>query len=190
MPVVAGLRGRLVNDYDVEARQLCLVQSKRLPDNPLDSVSRCCRPTMLLGDCQTEARGLVVILPAQHGKPFVPAARRFFEHALVGRSIEQAVVFVKPIWRAADQFSMFVRRRNGRPGAVFSLRRQLGAALGAAPFENEAAGFRSHAGTKAMCACALYFAWLVGAFHWSGACSSNGRFRPSFWEGGKGTQMP
>jgi hypothetical protein len=41
-----------------------------------------------------------------------------------------------------------------------------------------------------MCACALYFAWLVGAFHWAGACSSEGRFRRSFWEGGKGTQMP
>jgi len=145
---------------------------------------------MLLGDCQTETRDLVAILPAQHGKPFVPAARRFFEHALVGRSIEQAVVFVKPIWRAADQFWMFVRRRNGRPGAVFSLRRQLGAALGAAPFENEAAGFRSHAGAKTVRACALYFAWLVGAFHWSGACSSDGRFRLTFWEGGKGTQMP
>ena len=118
MPVVAGLRGGLVNDYHVEARQLCLVQSKRLPDNPLDSVSRCCCPTMLFGDCQTEARDLVAILPAQHGKPFVPAARRFFEHALVGRSIKQAVVFVKPIWRAADQFSMFFRRRNGRPSAV------------------------------------------------------------------------
>ncbi len=118
MPVVAGSRGGLVNDYDVEARQHCLVQSKRLPNNPLDSVSRCCRPTMLLGDCQTEARGLIAILPAQHGKPFVPAARRFFEYALVGRSIEQAVVFVKPIWRAADQFWMFVRRRNSRPGAV------------------------------------------------------------------------
>jgi len=73
---------------------------------------------MLLGDCQTEARGLAVIVSAQHGKPFVLAARCFFEHALVGRSIEQAVIFVKPIWRAADQFSMFVRRRNGRPGAV------------------------------------------------------------------------
>ena len=145
---------------------------------------------MLFGDCQTEARGLVAILPAQHGKPFVPAARRFFEHALVGRSIEQTVVFVKPIWRAADQFWMFVRRRNGRPGAVFSLRRQLGAALGAAPLENEAAGFGSHAGTKTVCACALNFAWLVGAFHWSGACSSDGRFRHSFRKGGKGTQMP
>ena len=72
---------------------------------------------MLLGDCQTEARALAVVVPAQHGKPFVPAACCFFEHALVSRSIEQTVVFVKPIWRAADQFSMFVRRRSGLPGA-------------------------------------------------------------------------
>jgi len=88
LPVVAGSRGGLINYYDVEPRQHRLVVPKRFPDNPLDSVSRCCRPAMLFGDCQTEARYPAAVFPAKHGKPFVFAARRFFEHAAVSRSIE------------------------------------------------------------------------------------------------------
>lgn len=45
------------------------------------------------------------------------------------------------------------------------LRSKLGAALRAAPLENEAAGFRSHTGTKPVGACALDLARLIRTFH-------------------------
>ena len=46
-----------------------------------------------------------------------------------------------------------------------ALRRELRAAFCAAALENETPGFRGHAGTKSMGACALDFAGLISAFH-------------------------
>ena len=45
------------------------------------------------------------------------------------------------------------------------LRRELGAAFRAAALQDEASGFRCHAGTETVRACALDFAWLIRTFH-------------------------
>jgi len=72
---------RLVEYDDIEARKLFLVLSERLPDDSLDPVPAGCVPAVLPGDSESEACNVLVIVPAQYGKPFVPASGRFFEDA-------------------------------------------------------------------------------------------------------------
>lgn len=103
---------------------------------------------MLFRYCQPEPGCTAFVVPAEDGKPFVPAARRFFEDPAVGGGIKQPFVFTKSVRRATSQGWMFDRREN-------RLRRQFGAALGAAARKYKAAGFCCHAGTETMGACAF-----------------------------------
>jgi hypothetical protein len=52
---------------------------------------------MLFRYCQAETAGLAIVLPAQDGKPFVPASRCIFENPPVCRRIEQAFFFSKSV---------------------------------------------------------------------------------------------
>ena len=87
----------LVNHNDIQARHFCLVLSKRFPDNALDSVSAGCLPAILFRNCEAQPRYFCVVRPAKYGKPFVPAARRFFEHAAECSSIQEPVFFLEPV---------------------------------------------------------------------------------------------
>ena len=117
--------------------------SKRLTHDALDSVALGCVAAVLFGNRESEPRRFAFIIPAQDGKPFVPAARGFFEDVAVGGRIEQPLVFTKSVQRAASQAWMFDRREN-------RLRRQFGAALGAAACKHKSAGLCRHAGTETM----------------------------------------
>jgi hypothetical protein len=97
LPVPGCLCRGLVNHNDIQARHFCLVLSKRFPDNALDSVSAGCLPTILFRNCEAQPRDVCVIRPAKYGKPFVPAARRFFEHAAECSSIQEPVLFLVPV---------------------------------------------------------------------------------------------
>ena len=70
---------------------------KRLSDNALDSVSVCCRPAVLFRDGEAQSRLTALVVPAQNRKPFVSAARGFFEHPPIRRSIQQPLVFTKAV---------------------------------------------------------------------------------------------
>jgi len=161
--VTAVTRCRLVQHHDVEILECCLVVSKRLPHEALDPVSLRRFATVLFCYRQPEPARAAFVLPAEDGKPFVPAARGFFEDPPVSGGAEQPFVFTKSVRRAASQAWMFDRREN-------RLRRQSGAALGAAARKHEAAGFCRHAGTETMGACAFQCARLKSAFHLSGTC--------------------
>jgi hypothetical protein len=79
-----------------------------------------------------------------------------------------------------------------------ALRRQLGAALGAAALEDETPGLRRHAGTKTVVACTLDLAGLICAFHGlsrnpirgKNSVQNGARAGPRSKKGGKGTEMP
>ncbi len=86
---IPGGRGlRLIDHDDIESGQFRLVLPKRLPDNAFDPVSACGLPAVLFRYRKTQPRDVRVILPAKYRKPFVPAARRFFEHAPERRGIK------------------------------------------------------------------------------------------------------
>jgi len=70
------------------------------------------------------------------------------------------------------------------------LRRQLGAALGAAALENKTARLGRHTGAETMRACALQFARLIRTFHVPATCVSGRRKRPTPERAGKGTLAP
>ena len=146
--VAAAARRRLVYHYDVEACKDRLVLPKRLTDYALDPVSLCCCPAMLFRDCQAETTRPAVVLPAQHGKPFVPAACRILKYAPVCRRIEQPFVFTKSVWRAAGQCWVCDRRAD-------RLGRQFGAAFCAATRQHQATALCRHAGTETMGTCAF-----------------------------------
>ena len=106
-------------------------------------------------------------------KPFVPAARGFFEHAAERFGIEQPVLFLEPVNGAACQLW-------GAAGSDRLLGREFGAAFRATTLQHEAPGFCRHAGTKTVCACTLDFAWLIRTFHVSGTwffCRPRGDLR-------------
>jgi len=124
------------------------VVSKRLTHDAFDSVSLGRITTILFRYCQPQAGRTAFIVPAEDGKPFVPAARRFFEDPPVRSCIEQPFVFTKSVRRATGLERMFDRREN-------RLRRQFGAAFGAAARKHKAAGFCRHAGTETMGTCAF-----------------------------------
>ncbi len=153
-------RSGLVDYNHVEPCDVRLVLPERLPDDTFYPVSAGCLPAVFFRDRQTESRGLPVILPAKYRKPFVAAARGFFEHAAEGRRIEKPVVFFEPVDRAASQLEKGLLPRG--------LRRELGAAFGTAALQNEAPGFRRHTGTKTVSACTLDLARLIRTFHGSG----------------------
>ena len=134
--------------------------SERLPDNALDSVSAGCLSTVFLGNGQTESGPVHLVFSVQHRKPFIPAARCFFEHACKSGRIKQPVFFLEPVQRAASQESGVWRWRLSQQSG-----RELSAAFGAAPLQNKASGFGRHARTKTVCACALDFARLIRTFH-------------------------
>jgi hypothetical protein len=82
--------------------------------------------------------------------------------------------------------------------AVDVLRRQPGAAFGAAALEDETPGLRRHAGTKTVVACTLDLAGLICAFHGlsrnpirgKNSVQNGARAGPRSKKGGKGTEMP
>jgi len=95
---VAGCLCRgLVNHNNIQANHFCLVLPKRLSDNAFDSVSAGCLPTIFFRNSEAQPRDVCVIRPAKYGKPFIPAARRFFEHAAECSSIQEPVFFLEPV---------------------------------------------------------------------------------------------
>ncbi len=106
--------GRLIDNNYVEPDQCSLMLSKRLADNALDSVSTRRLPAMLLGDRQTETSDVLLVISAQHRKPFVPTARRFFEYPPERNGIEQPVVLFESVLSAASQQKVFCCGRNNR----------------------------------------------------------------------------
>jgi len=128
---------------------------ERFPDNALDSVSAGSLPAVLFRYCQTQSGDVLVVVSAKHGKAFVTAAGRFFEHARIRRCIKQPLFFLEPEQRVASQHGWLQRLLWG----------ELGAAFGSAALQNKTAGFRRHTGPKAVCAGALYFARLIRTFH-------------------------
>ena len=183
LPVAGVLCRRLIDHHDVEPCKQRRMLSKRLADDAFDPVPLCRGPAMFFCYRQPEPACFEFVLPAQHRKPFVPAARRFFKHPPVGRHIEQALVFTKVIRRAASQECWWVSgRRQNR------LRRQFDAALCTTARKHETAAFRCHAGAKPVRACALQSAWLKSAFHCSLPVGRQAVLA-RFWKGGKGTEM-
>jgi hypothetical protein len=81
LPVSRRRGCRLVEDDYIQSANLRLVLSKRLPDDPFYSIPAGRMPAVLLGYRQAEPGGITTVLPGQYRKPFVPAARGFFEHA-------------------------------------------------------------------------------------------------------------
>jgi hypothetical protein len=81
LPVVSGRSVRAAQHDHVEAGEPLLVLPKRLPDNALYPVPARGRLAMFLRDSKPKPGRLPFILPTEHGKPFVSAARSFFEHA-------------------------------------------------------------------------------------------------------------
>jgi hypothetical protein len=57
--------------------------TKGFPNNSFDPIAYRCQPTMLLGDCQAEPRGVVVIVPAKSGKQTIAAPGGLSKHAAV-----------------------------------------------------------------------------------------------------------
>jgi hypothetical protein len=53
---------------------------ERFPYDAFYTVSRRGFATELLGNRETQSCAATAVLSAQHGKPFVPAAARFFEY--------------------------------------------------------------------------------------------------------------
>ncbi len=111
---VVFVRGRsLVHDHDIKPFEFGLMLSEGLPNNPFEPIALACLFTLLLRNRESEAGSLDFVLAAQHGKPFVAAARGFFEHATERCSIQQPAVFRKPVPGAAFQFECFLRRLAG-----------------------------------------------------------------------------
>ena len=85
-------RCSLVHDHDIETCKTGLAVAKRFPDDPLEPVSAAGLFTLLFRDGQPDAgnREIVaaaivaaaIVAAAKHGKPFVPAACRFFEYTV------------------------------------------------------------------------------------------------------------
>jgi hypothetical protein len=76
---------RLVENHDVEACKLLLVLPERFADGSLDPVPAGCVPAVLPRYSEPEACNVLVICPAQYGKPFITAAGCFFEYASESR---------------------------------------------------------------------------------------------------------
>jgi hypothetical protein len=106
--------GRLVDHDNIETGKQILLLTKRLSNNSLYTAPSRGVATMLLGDRQAQPGNARVIASAQHGKQFIPAACRFIEYAAECGSIKEPVVFGKPVARAARQYWVVARRRDGR----------------------------------------------------------------------------
>lgn len=103
LPVTRRGGPRLVDHDHIQSAYLRLVLSKRLPDDAFYSIPAGCLPAMLLRYREAQPGDIEVVLPGEYGKPFVPAARSFFEHAAERIGIEQPVVFLEPVNGAAYQ---------------------------------------------------------------------------------------
>jgi len=181
---------RFVHYYDVEPGQFKLVVPKRFPNESLQPVPAAGFFALLLGDRQAKPRCRPVIAPAKHGKAFVAAAGGFFKDAAESRSVQQPVVFSKPVPGVAIQLGVFVCRANERADAGRELRCEFCAAFGPAALKNEAACLGRHTGTETVRAGALQFAGLIRAFHLPVTWFTGGRKSPSIQKGGKGTWRP
>lgn len=141
---------RLVHDHEINAVKLGLVMSERLSDDSLDPISRRRLPAVFLGDREPQAGLRIVRAPGQYRKAFITAAPRFFEDTIVPSPIDEPLVFTEGV--TAGRYQRATIRATG---AVADLRRQASTALGAAPFDDLAAGLGGHAGTEAVGARAL-----------------------------------
>jgi hypothetical protein len=103
LPVGGTFCGRLVDHDNVETGQFGLVLPERFPDNALYSVSAGCLPAVLFRNRQAEPGNVCLVLSAKYRKPFVAAARCFFEHAPERRSVQEPVFFLEPVEGAASQ---------------------------------------------------------------------------------------
>jgi hypothetical protein len=101
LPVGAVAGCRLVDHHYVQSLKLRLVESKRLPNNTFYSVSPGGRAAILFCDCQAQSGWPALVVAAQHGKAFVPAARRLIKDTTVRGSAQQPVFFAKSVGRAA-----------------------------------------------------------------------------------------
>lgn len=102
--VVGRIAGRhLIHDNKVNTLQFLAVATKGFPDYAFDSVTIYCSFAMFFGNRQPQSCNPQIVVPAQHCKPLVPAACGFIEDTRKRRSVQQPVVFRKPVRVAAFQ---------------------------------------------------------------------------------------
>lgn len=154
-------RGWLVDHDNVESLKLGLVQTKRLPHNALDAVTRRRLFAVFLRNREPQAGWQVVVRPpGEYGKAFVATSPGFFEDTAEGGAGQEPLVFLKS--ESAKRLHTCQRSRRAR---TVCLRRQASAAFGAAALDHETAGLGRHPGTETVGARALDFTGLESTFH-------------------------
>lgn len=103
--VGSACRRALVHDDDVESGKLILVLAKRFPNDPLYPVSTGRPAAVFFRYRKPQPSELEIVSTAQYGKPVVATSRGFVEDTIERRSIEQPVVFRKPVRRFAFQWN-------------------------------------------------------------------------------------
>ena len=82
---------RLVEDDDIESRQLAAMLPERLANDPFQSVSPGSELTVFLADCESEPGFVRVVWSVEHCKHVIATAPGIFEDAAEGLLVEQTV---------------------------------------------------------------------------------------------------
>ena len=93
----------LIQDHDVQAAELRLMQSERLANDTFDPVSAAGFPAMFSRNGETKPGEVGFIVPAQYRETFVATSRSLFEDAAEGRRRQQPMLSRKPIRVSAIQ---------------------------------------------------------------------------------------
>jgi len=118
-------RLRLTHHYNIQSVEFPFVRAKGLANDSLEAVSLNRQPAVLLCDRQTQPGAFVAVRSRQDSKHFVPAPVRFFENALKGVSVKQAIISRKSLARRVFLLLLVVCRNGGRSSATATAARAL-----------------------------------------------------------------
>lgn len=95
-------RGCLAHHYNIESAELLFMHPERFTNDSFKAIPLSRQAAVLLRYRQSQPCNISRSLPRQYRKQLVPTPVRFFENALKGFSVLQAILSPKPPVRRID----------------------------------------------------------------------------------------
>ncbi len=102
--VACPTRGSLTHHHEIEPTQRLFVRPEGFANDSLQAIALNRQSAVLPGDRKAQPGAFPAVFLRQDSEQFVTAPMRFFEDALIGISVEQAVCSFEP---AAFKVSLF-----------------------------------------------------------------------------------
>jgi len=90
-------RGNLAHHHEIEATQRFLMRPEGFANDSFQAIALNRHSAVLLGDREAEPGAFPAIFPRQDSEQFIPAPVCFFEDALIGIRVEQAIFSSEPL---------------------------------------------------------------------------------------------